>query len=149
MPIVAAEADSLVRLPSRKVATFLAARRRLIQRYGNATTKASAKQLPPYGQECPEYAGVAELPHPQLLLYQAGDDGQESDEYDRCKNDEFQRTPSPEDAVISCSSVLLASKQPWPLAMCRSLDHCSTSFPLVRDGGILSQAGPTGQLTLR
>ena len=60
-----------------------------------------AKQPPPHGQECPEDAGVAELPHPQPLLYQAGDAGQESDEDDRCDNDEFQRTPSPEDAVSS------------------------------------------------
>src|SRR5664279_1954678 len=34
-----------------------------------------AKQLPPQGQERPEDAGVTELPHPQPLLYQAGDEG--------------------------------------------------------------------------
>ncbi len=108
-----------------------------------------AKQLQPYGQKCPEYAGVAELAHPQLLLYPAGDDSQERDEYDCCKNDEFQRTPPPEDAVISCSSMPFDSRQPCPLAMCWSLDHCSTSFPMVRDTSILLLADPPGSLTLR
>src|ERR1039458_9477668 len=48
------------------------------------------KQLPSQGQECPEDAGVAELLHPEPLLYQAGDDGQEGNEDDRYKNEEFQ-----------------------------------------------------------
>ena len=28
-----------------------------------------AKQLPPHGEECPEDAAVADLPHPQPFLY--------------------------------------------------------------------------------
>ena len=96
-----------------------------------------AKQLPPQGPECPEDAAVAELPHPQPLLYPAGDDRQESDEYDRCNHDKFQRTPSPEDAVIFRNSMLFACKRPWRLAVCWFLDHCSTPFSLGPKRGLI------------
>ena len=54
-----------------------------------------AKQFPPHGQECPEDAGVAELPHPEPFLYPAGDERQDSDERDRSNNHQSHWAPSP------------------------------------------------------
>ena len=86
MPSFVATADSLVKSPARKAAPFLAARRRLIQRYRSHDNESHAKQLPPHREECPEDAGVADLPHPEPLLYHAGDERQDSDERDRSDN---------------------------------------------------------------
>jgi len=56
---------------------------------------------------------------------------------DRSENDEFQRTPSPDNAVISDGSNLLACRQLWLLAACWFLDHGSATFPLLRNDGVL------------
>jgi hypothetical protein len=74
--------------------------------------KSRAKQFPPYRQECPEDAGVAELPHPQPFLYPVGDERENSDDRDRSNNHQPHWVPSPEEEVTSVGVRIYVRK--WP-----------------------------------
>ena len=141
MPIFEAALDSLVEPPERNASLFSRRKTKIdpkVQKYDN---ESRAKQFPTYGQQRPEEAAVAELPHPQCLLYHAGYDRQESDGYDRRNKNEFQGAPSSGDAVRFGNFTFCDYKRPRLLDVCWFLDHCSgTTFP--RDEMPIFSLGP-------
>ncbi len=61
-----------------------------VQKGGN---ESRTEQSPPHGEECPEDAGIVELPHPQPFLYPARDERQDSDDRDRSNNHQSYGAP--------------------------------------------------------